>query len=162
MFRTLLCGPRTCPGKPDTQKQHKPLRQSDQQDLELHKIETAPSLTVFTKKKKSGLFLSLMFAICLFSQGAHILYMKYSTVFSYREGKMPGVGPTPLWHNGQHTWHISCLGVPQLTPKASTHLKRCWHRFSIFLSNVLNYLHGFCIFVLGDQPSWRFGYTPRV
>lgn len=90
----LALGSWTC------RKQHKPLRQSDQQNLELHEIETAPSLTVFQKKKKIWfIFESDVCHLLIFPRSTNFMYEILYCIFLQR-GQNARVGPTPLLHNG--------------------------------------------------------------
>lgn len=79
-----MCGPRTCPGKPDTQRQHKPLRQSNQQNLELHEIETAPSLTFFTKKKIWFIFESDVCHLLILPRSTNLIHEIFYCIFLQR------------------------------------------------------------------------------
>ena len=49
---------------------------------------------------------------------------------------------------------------PALPLQPLAYLERSRQGFSVFFCNMLNDLHGFSIFVLGDQPSRRLRHTP--
>ena len=121
-----------------------------QHSQEMNKIE-APSLT----------FKWLLASFDVF----HLLKIFYWEPQILVQQKYPAVdgrwAPSAAPH-GDSAWFFLLFTFPALLPQPLTHLKRSRQGFSIFLGNMLNDLHGFSIFVLGDQPSRRLGHTPGV
>lgn len=124
-----MCGPRTCPGKPDTQRQHKPLRQSNQQNLELHEIGTAPSLTFFYKKKIWFIFESDVCHLLILPRSTNLIHEIFYCIFLQRGQNAPHLSGTmastydifpvsslslsPNWHpKPQLTWRDAGTDFP--------------------------------------------------